>query len=106
MVWDSLKTSEVVYFQTICQYKKHRMGFGGSLSETDDIYVYNIRFAWDRFPNTHSCPFFNNLALVLTVIKLKTTLRKWNKLLDFEIFAMDVLVWWYFTTGSMELENL
>ena len=85
MVWDSLKTSKVVYFQTICQYKKHRMGFGGCLSETDDIYVYNIRFAWDRFPNTHSCPFLNNLALVLTVIKLKTTLRKWNKLLDFEI---------------------
>ena len=106
MVWDSLKTSKLVYFQTICQYKKHRMGFGGCLSETDDTYVYNIRFAWDLFPNTHTCPFLNNLALVLTLTQLKTTLRKWNKLLDFEIFAMDVVVWWYFTTGSMELENL
>ena len=82
------------------------MGFWGCLSETDDIYVYNIRFAWDRFPNTHSCPFLNNLALVLTVIKVKTTLRKCNKLLDFKIYGIDVVLWWYFTTGSMELEKL
>ena len=106
MVWDSLKTSKVVYFQTFCQYKKHRIGFGGCLSETDDTFVYNIRFAWDRFQNTHSCLFLNNIALLLTPTQFKTTLRKWNILLDLKIFGMDVAVWWYFTTGSMELENL
>ena len=40
MVWDSLKASKLVYFQTICQYKKHRMGFWVCLSETVDIYIY------------------------------------------------------------------
>ena len=40
MVWDSLKSSKLVYFQTICLYKKHRMGFWVCLSETVDIYIY------------------------------------------------------------------
>ena len=82
------------------------MGFGVCLSETDDIYVYNVRFTWDRFQNTHSCPFLNILALVLNPTQFKKSLRKWNILLDLKIFGMDVVVWWYFTTASTELENL
>ena len=82
------------------------MEFWGCLSETGDIYVYKIRFPWDLFQNTHSCLFLNHLALVLTPTQLTTSLRKCNKLLDLKIFGMDVVVWWYFTTGSTELENL
>ena len=66
----------------------------------------NIRYVWEHFQNTHSCLFLNNLALVLTPTPLKTILTKCNKLVDLKIFGMDVVVSWYFTTGSTELENL
>ena len=56
--------------------------------------------------HTAVCLFLNDLALLLTPTKLKTTLRKCNKLQVLKIFGMDVAVWWYFTTGSTELENL
>ena len=54
MVWDSLKTSKLVYFQTICQYKKHRMGFWVCLSETVDIYIWTTSDMCGNFFKTHT----------------------------------------------------
>ena len=54
MVWDSLKTSKFLYFHTICN-TRNTVVFWGCLRETGEIYVYNIRFAWDLFQSTHSC---------------------------------------------------
>ena len=106
-VCDSLKSSKLLYFQTVCQYKKAPNRSLGVL-EWDWWYIcvqYQI-YLGSFSKCTQLCLFLNNLALILTPTQLKTTLRKCNKLLDLKIFGMDVVVWWYFTTGSMELEDL